>query len=74
MYFIDILLFPVYKQYMYSRQYILCLYYNIIMKFMPRHRGQIAVKNDTKHKWVCLLVTEKNDSATYFLNAPRTYM
>ena len=32
--FIDILLFPVYKQYMYSRQYISCLHYTIIMKFM----------------------------------------
>ena len=56
---------------MYSRQYILCLHYNIIMKFMPRHRGQIAVENDTIHESVCLSVTEKNDRATYFPNAPR---
>ena len=45
MYFIDILLFPVYKQYMYmySRQYISCLHYNIIMPIMSGHRGRIAV-------------------------------
>ena len=41
------------------------------MKFMPRHRGHIAVKNDTIHEWACLSVTEKNDHATYFPNAPR---
>ena len=40
------------------------------MKFMPRHRGQIAVLNDTIHEWVCLSVTEKNDRAMYFPNAP----
>ena len=42
------------------------------MKFMPRHRRQMAVSNDTKHEWVCLSVTEKNDRATYFPNGPRT--
>ena len=41
------------------------------MKFMPGHRGRIAVSNDTIHEWVCLSVTEKNDHATYFPNAPR---
>ena len=40
---------------------------------MPRHKGQIAVLNDTMHEWVCLSVTEKNDRATYFPNAPRMY-
>ena len=69
MYFIDILLFPVYKQYMYSRQYILCLHYTFIMKFMTK-RTDSCLKG-YQHKWVCLSVTEKNDRATYFPNAPR---
>ena len=34
----------------------------------------IVVKNDTKHEWVCKLVTEIKDRAMYFPNSPRTIL
>ena len=49
-----------------------CLHYNILMKFVSWHGGEIAVYNDTQHEMIWLSVTEKNDHATYFPNAPRT--
>ena len=39
----DILLFPVYKQYMYSLWYISCLLRNTIVKMVSLQRGQIGV-------------------------------
>ena len=39
----DILLFPVYKQYMYSLRYISCLLHNILVKFVLKQGGQIGV-------------------------------
>ena len=71
MYFMDVLLFPVYKLYMYSQYYIPCLYHNILIKFVSLHSGQIDFLNDTKHEWVCLSISEKKDHATFFPNDPR---
>ena len=48
-----------------------CLHLNILMKFVSQQRGQRGVSNGTKHERVCSSVTEKNDRATYFPNAPR---
>ena len=73
MYFIDILLFSsIQAVHVFSAIYLVSIlqHYNEIY---ARHRRQIAVKNDTKHKWVCLSVTEKNDRATYFPNVPRKW-
>ena len=50
MYFMDILLFPVYKPYMCSYCYISCLHHNILVEFVSEHRGHMAVYNDTQIK------------------------
>ena len=42
------------------------------MKFVPYHRGQMALENDTKHDRFCKSVTEIKDHAKNFPNAPRT--
>ena len=42
------------------------------MVFVPLHRGKIAFQNDTKHDRVCKSVTEINDHAMNFPNAPRS--
>ena len=41
------------------------------MEFMSWHRGDIAVYNDTQLEQIWFSVSEKNDHATNFPNAPR---